>query len=86
MVSDIRDFESNTRFDVIVLDRTLHMLDETERGAAFTRLLKLTRRGSHVLIADEPSNIPALKSALDQSSWGWTATLERRGFLFVQRT
>ena len=84
-VADIRDFKSRRRFDIILIDRTLHMLAAEDREKALQRLLILSKRGTHVLIADERSNIPAFKATLKASRWKWTTTLERRGFLFVQR-
>jgi len=84
-VVDIRAFESEDRFDVILIDRTLHMLAPDERIAVLKNLLSLSKPKTHLLIADERSNIPAFKTALDASEWDWISTLERRGFLFVQR-
>ena len=84
-VTDNREYKSRKHFDVIVIDRTLYMLALGERLAVLGNLLGLSKRGTHVLIADERSNLPAFKSILDPSQWNWTMTLERRGFLFVQR-
>lgn len=36
-------------------------------------------------IFTEVADIREYKSILDASQWNWTMTLERRGFLFVQR-
>lgn len=84
-VVDIRDFKSRCRFDVILIDRTLHMLEVEDRSKVFEKLLALSKRGTHALIADERVNMPAFKATLEASRWGWTTTFERRGFLFVQR-
>ena len=84
-VADIRDYRSRRRFDVILIDRTLHMLNSEEREAVLQNLLGLSKRGAYILIADERSNIPAFKVVLEASQWKWLTTLERRGFLFVRR-
>jgi len=84
-VADIREYTSRKRFDVIVIDRTLHMLALDERLAALGKLLGLSKHGTYVLIADERSNLPEFKSILYASQWNWRMTLERRGFLFCQR-
>ena len=84
-VADIREYTWQGSFDVVVIDRTLHMLATDEQITVLKNLLQATKQGSHVLIADEPSNIPAFKTVLGESEWKWTTTLERRGFLFVQR-
>lgn len=84
-VADIRDHDWDGPFDVIIVDRTLHMLSRDERVLVLRQLLELTVPGSHILIADERSNLPAFKAVLDEAGWDWSATLERRGFLFVAR-
>jgi len=84
-VVDIRDFKTRRRFDVIVIDRTLHMLAPDDRKVVLQKLLGYSKRNAFILIADERSNIPAYKAALQSSRWKWSTTLERRGFLFAQR-
>ena len=84
-VADIRDFTTRRRFDVIVIDRTLHMLAADDRIVVLHKFLGFSKRNAFVLIADETSNIPAFKAALQSSRWKWSITLERRGFLFAQR-
>ncbi len=84
-VADIRYFKTRRRFDVIVIDRTLHMLAPGEREEVLQKLLGYSKRNAFVLIADERSNIQAYKTTLQSSKWQWSTTLERRGFLFVQR-
>lgn len=84
-VVDIREFKSRNRFDIILIDRTLHMLSTGEGVAVLGNLLNLSRSGSHVLIADEKSNLPAFKSVVEASNWKWATTLNRRGFLFIHR-
>lgn len=85
IVADVRHYDYSGKFDVIVIDRTLHMLSEIERLDALRKLLTLTANGSHVLIADERSNLPAIAGVFEESQWTWTATLARRGFLFMRR-
>ena len=84
-VADICDFDWRGPYNVIVVDRTLHMLLPDQRGAVLRELIKATTSGSYLLIADERSNLPAFKAALEDSDFNWLPALERRGFLFVQR-
>jgi tellurite methyltransferase len=84
-IVDIRHYQSNSRFDVIVVDRTLHMLAEDDRLQVLRALLGLTSKGSNILIADERSNIPAFKRVFEKSKRIWSPSLERRGYLFVRR-
>ena len=84
-VVDIREFKSRSRFDIILIDRTLHMLSTDDRVSVLGNLLKLSKPGGHVLIADERSNLPAFKLVIEASSWKWATMLNRRGFLFIHR-
>ncbi|MCU7808055.1 MAG: class I SAM-dependent methyltransferase [Candidatus Thiodiazotropha sp. (ex Semelilucina semeliformis)] len=84
-VADICEYKSRHRFDLILIDRTLHMLALEERESVLQKLLTLSKRGTHVLIADERSNILIFKSVQNSTKWEWTIMLERHGFVFVQR-
>ena len=72
-------------FDVIVIDRTLHMLDAVDRAAVLARLLGHVSGGGWVLIADEAPNIPAFKDVLNRDAADWRIDFAKRGYLFVQR-
>lgn len=85
VVADIRDHVWHGKFDVIVIDRTLHMLAAGERVDVLRNLLGVTKPGTHVLIADERVNIPAFSIVFEQSQWDWEITLARKGFLFMVR-
>lgn len=62
-VTDVRNFVPSSTFDVIVIDRTLHMLNPEERQSTLCCLLKgATHDGSAVLIADERSNISSFEA------------------------
>lgn len=50
---DIRHYKSTSKFDVILIDRTLHMLTTEDRRPTLINLLTLTDCGSHLLIADD---------------------------------
>lgn len=85
VVADICDHEWQGQFDVVVIDRTLHMLGPDERIQVLRCLLGITKAGSHVLIADERSNISTFSAEFEESQWDWTPTLARKGFLFMVR-
>ncbi len=84
IAADIRSFEFIGPFDVIVVDRTLHMLEFEDRKVVLEKLLSASKSGTRILIADERSNLPIFKSVLDNSEWNWVPTIERRGFLFIE--
>lgn len=83
-VVDIRDHNWGSGYDVIVVDRTLHMLDTDDRMEILKALLDSTKKGGYILIADERSNLPSFKEVLDKSKWNWSSVLERAGYLFVR--
>jgi 2-polyprenyl-3-methyl-5-hydroxy-6-metoxy-1,4-benzoquinol methylase len=85
-VADIRLYEPAGRFDVIVLDRTLHMLDRADRIAVLARMLACVAPGGHVLIADENSNMTDFEAVLDTSDDHWAITLKKSGLLFVSHS
>ena len=85
MVANICEYEWCGEFDVIVIDRTLHMLASADRINVLRRILNTTKPGTHILIADEPSNIPAFNTVFEESPWAWSATLAKKGFLFTLR-
>lgn len=82
-VEDIRQFRSRRTFDVVVVDRVLHMLCATDRTAVLEKLLARVRRDGHMLIADERKNVPALMSVIERSRRNWRLSLRRGGLLFV---
>jgi len=84
-VSDIRSFEPPGMYDVLLVDRTLHMLDASERPAVLARYLDHVEAGGYVLIADERSNIPTFEAVLEADRRDWRTLLRRRGYLFAQQ-
>lgn len=72
-VEDIRDYRPSEDFDVIVLDRTLHMLpDESDRLAVLDYCASSLTVGGHMLIADERSNMPAIIAFFNRGELSWT--------------
>lgn len=84
-VSDIRHYKSTSKFEVILIDRTLHMLTKGDRRTTLVSLLTLSKSGSHLLIADEKSNIPEFKEVLKSSAINWTIDMDKKGYLFAHR-
>ena len=84
MVADIRSAPWEGLYDVIVVDRTLHMLDARERLGVLDSLVEVLEPAGHVLIADEPRNLPATLERL-KSEANWRANIQRKGPLFLQR-
>jgi tellurite methyltransferase len=85
IVSDIRSFEPAGMYGVLLIDRTLHMLNASERPAVLARYLDRVEAGGYVLIADEPANIPTLEPVLAAGRRDWRLVLGRRGYLFAHQ-
>ncbi len=82
-VADIRTYHPEFGVDILLLDRTLHMLTDAERSAVLGRLLSCINVESFVLIVDERRNIAQLQSIFDASLHNWRAILKNRGLLFL---
>jgi|AntAceMinimDraft_6_1070360.scaffolds.fasta_scaffold02523_5 2-polyprenyl-3-methyl-5-hydroxy-6-metoxy-1,4-benzoquinol methylase len=84
VVADVKDYVPDSNFDVVVIDRTLHMLsEESDRLAVLENLFSFINKEGYILIADEKKNLPAMEDCLVKN--GLTVTLSHRGFLFVQK-
>lgn len=84
VVADITAFTPDGTFDVVLIDRTLHMLDAPDRHAVLGRLLDHVATGGWCLIADEASNIAGLATVADQHPTHWITTKRHKGYLFLQ--
>jgi len=83
----VREYEPDATFDVIIIDRTLHMLsDVNDRIMIIERCADWLTDSGHILIADEPKNIRVFADwfAADSRSWQQTPKM-KPGFCFVQK-
>lgn len=85
IVADITEFTPEGSFDVIVIDRTLHMLDRVTRNRVLARLLDHVAAKGWVLIADERANIPDFEAVFSNDAAKWMFELRDRGYLFARR-
>ncbi len=86
VVADLRDYEPTATYDIVVIDRTLHMLlDETVRLNVLKRMSECVRDDGYILIADEKSNLPAMRAFFANDFQNWTTIMDNKGFLFVQK-
>ncbi|MBV7379672.1 class I SAM-dependent methyltransferase [Maritimibacter dapengensis] len=86
VVADIASYEPVGFFDIVLIDRTLHMLARQERLTVLGRLLDHVEKQGWVLIADETSNIEDFKSVLSAHPACWHTALSHGGKLFLCRT
>lgn len=85
IVADITAFQPTGDFDIVLCDRTLHMLTPEDRWSVLARLLDCVVADGWVLIADEPSNIDSFLAVIGAHAQNWTIVRQTRGFLFIQR-
>ena len=85
VVADITTFAPNGDFDVILIDRTLHMLPKAAALDVLARLLGCVRNPGWMLIADEKSNMQGFKDVVAAETGTWTTTLDKGGALFLRR-
>lgn len=85
IVADITGFTPGGAFDVVLINRTLHMLDEAPRLAVLSRLLDHVSDNGWLLVADERANMAGFKSVLQAHSAVWKVTLDKGGYYFLQR-
>lgn len=86
VVADLHNFEPVGMYDVVVIDRTLHMLATDTRLVVLERVCHSVRDGGYVLIADEKSNLPSMRTFFETDSHHWITLKDRNGLLFVQKT
>ncbi len=86
IVSDLLEFRSRRKFDVVLLDRVLHLLlDDDERLAGLDLAARLVRKGGHVLIADVPKNRGLIGRYFDERGGEWSVTKRTKNFLFARK-
>lgn len=85
VVADVAAYKPDGVFDVIVIDRTLHMLAAPTRRAVLGTMLDHVDENGWLLIADETSNIEDFKTVASAHEADWATSLSRRGYLFLRR-
>lgn len=83
-VANICTFEPAGNFDVVLFDRTLHMLAEADRAAVLARFIRSAANGGYLLIVDEKRNMPQFERVLAASGRSWLNKFRRRGYWFLQ--
>lgn len=84
IVADITRYHPAQNFDVILIDRTLHMLETEPRQVVLGRLLNHITPGGHVLIADEKANMAGFRKTIKNHPSSWDETYAKGGYLFLQ--
>jgi len=85
IVADVTHYQPDGAFEIIIIDRTLHMLPEAPRLKVLLRLLDHVVENGWVLIADEASNLAAFEDVIAGHCLNWKIERPKRGFLFIKR-
>ena len=85
LVADIRSHEPDGLFDIVLIDRTLHMLSEPDRLDVLSRLLDHVAPGGHCLIADEGANLRRFAKVAEAHRLAWEKVASPKGCLFLRR-
>jgi SAM-dependent methyltransferase len=87
VVADIVAYEPPGVYDVVILDRVLHMLkDDRDRVAVLERASAVTRSGGFVLIADTPRHQPLVRSFFEDRPDEWVKAKDKKGFIFARKS
>ena len=85
IVADLTTYTPKGVFDVVLCDRTLHMLTQADQRSVLARLLDAVSPQGWVLISDEPSNIATFEAVFAANQSAWQTHKKQRGTLFVAR-
>ncbi|MCB9668107.1 MAG: class I SAM-dependent methyltransferase [Alphaproteobacteria bacterium] len=83
VVCDIRTYRPETTFDIVVLDRVLHMLDPEDRLPVLATAMQAVTPGGRLLVAEGPKGMAVLREAVTTA--GWTLTKSTRNRLVARR-
>ncbi len=84
IVSDVITYEPEGQFDVILIDRTLHMLPDNAQSKVLAKLITHLQPQGWMLIADETSNLPRFREVFSKSGRKWSTHKDGKGLLFAQ--
>ena len=85
-VADISEYDIVEKYEVIILDRVLHMLDgDVQRLMVLDKSIKATHHGGYIVIADTPKHLEFIRSYFESRSREWEKIKDKKGFLFLKK-
>ena len=84
IAADICAYQPDGMFDVLLIDRTLHMLSQPDMLRVLATLLDHVSDDGWVLIADEASNMAGFKTVMENHARNWKIETDRSGCLFAR--
>ncbi|WP_323776148.1 class I SAM-dependent methyltransferase [Leisingera sp.] len=85
VTADLTVWEPGEDYDILLFDRTLHMLAAPDRRALLSRCLPYLRPGGWVLIADEKPNFEDFRRIFAAEPGGWRTEQDTGSLLFMKR-
>ena len=85
VVADVASYEPDGLFDIVLIDRTLHMLTREIRLDTLKTMLDHVSKTGWILIADEVSNIEDFEHVVSAHCADWKTEMSERGNLFLRR-
>ena len=86
IAADVLDHEPDGLFDIVLFDRTLHMLKPADQLQVIKRYMEHVARDGFVLINDERKNLPAIERLFLEENAHWQIEKKSKGLLFFQKT
>ena len=77
-VQDIAAYAPQQQFDVVVLDRVLHMLREPDRPRVVAIAMKAVAPGGHLLVAEGPKGLLPVRHQVESQGWELTRATNNR--------
>ena len=85
IVNDIVDYIPEIQFDVIVIDRVLHMLpSDQQRNVILEKYTKVVNETGFILIAGTPQNKNLISGFFQKKPESWKIIKNKNGFIFTQ--
>lgn len=84
IVADVASWQPDQTYDVILFDRTLHMLNAADRLKTMRISINALAPMGHILISDEKPNLPAVRQLIMGSARNFNETFSDNSRLFVQ--
>ena len=85
-VADLSTYSPTERLDIILFDRTLHMITNTiERENAFSRYLNFIQPQGHIVLIDERKNMAGFHACTDHHMDKWNIAYVKPTFLIATK-
>ena len=84
-VADNRKYKPTRKYNVVLLDRVIHMLDASaEKEGLLKKAKSAVEKGGYVLIADIPSNMGIIEADFEKCQ-GWQVVFRNKSFRFYKK-